>query len=80
MTNFVFGDKNRSKRQADRRFFAFEEAKQQTKIGKAHQTIPRYFRELYSNLAGRESEMRIHSFPRVSQEKKQRTYEAFYCS
>jgi hypothetical protein len=47
------------------------------KIVKEHQTTPRYFRELYSNLAGREGEMRIPSFPRVSQRKKQRTYEAF---
>jgi hypothetical protein len=68
---------HRSKRQANGRFFKFEEGKQQTKIVKEHQTTPRYFRELYSNLAGREGEMRIPSFPRVSQRKKQRTYEAF---
>jgi hypothetical protein len=61
---------NRSKRQADGRFFEFEEGKQQTKIGKGRQTIPRYFRELYSILAGKEGEMRTLSFPRVSQRKK----------
>lgn len=76
----MFPVTHRSKRQVDGKFFEFEEGKQQTKIVKERQTTPRYFRELYSNLAGGEGEMRIPSFPRVSQEKKQRTYEAFYGS
>jgi hypothetical protein len=36
--------KTDQKRQADCRFFEFEEGKQQTEIGKTHRFIPRYFR------------------------------------